>query len=96
MLRVLSAPTALSCPWSVPPLVGVGVTDESGVARVELSWRGPGAPGSQVLAPSGPGRWGGPLVISQVSGTWTWQVTATDTRGNTVSVSGTTIVAGAC
>ncbi len=96
VLRVLSAPTALSCPWSVPPLVGIGVTDESNVAQVELTWQGPGAPGSQALTPTGAGRWSGRLGIAQVSGTWTWQATATDARGNPASISGATVVAGAC
>jgi hypothetical protein len=89
---VVRAPSLLVCPWTRAQLVTVAVADESGVRSAGLSWSGPGRSGSAGMSEVSPGGWSGVLGVGKVTGIWTWQVTATDARGNSGGATGTTVV----
>lgn len=93
---VLAPPEVLVCPWSVAPIIAAAVTDESAVTDVMLTWAGPGPAGNSNLTLGSLGHWTGRLALAQTPGTWSWRVAATDSRGNVGTLSGTTIVRGAC
>jgi RNA polymerase sigma factor (sigma-70 family) len=93
---VQAPPAILVCPWSVAPTVAAVVTDEAAITGVKLTWTGPGPAGSSPLTLGSVGHWTGRLALGQTRGIWTWQVAATDARGNVGTVSGTTSVRGTC
>jgi RNA polymerase sigma factor (sigma-70 family) len=71
------------------------VTDESGLTLpVTFSWTGPGTPATVTLPPSttAADRFGGPFASPDSSGTYNFVVTATDTRGNVGTLTGTFVV----
>lgn len=72
-------------------LVGATVTDESGLSSVTLRWGGQSVPMTQRS-----GRWFARLGPVASPGTVSWQVVATDSRGNTASASGPPVRALAC
>ena len=94
VVTIARAVATLRCPWSVAPTVAAVVEDESAVEGVTLRWQGPGVPGSAPMTPSGPGQWRGTLGVARVDGTWTYTVTAVDSRGNAGSASGSVVVSG--
>ena len=94
VVTIVRAITTLRCPWSVAPTVAATVEDESVVQGVTLRWQGPGAPGGAPMTETGPGQWRGTLDLPRVNGTWTWTVTAVDSRGNQGTASGTVVVSG--
>ena len=72
-------------------LVGATVTDESGLSSVTLRWGGQSVPMTQRS-----GRWFARLGPVASPGTVSWQVVATDSRGNTASASGPPVRVLAC
>ena len=72
-------------------LVGATVTDESGLSSVTLRWGGQSVPMAQRS-----GRWFARLGPVASPGTVSWQVVATDSRGNTASASGPPVRVLAC
>ena len=76
---------------STTTLVGATVTDESGLSSVTLRWGGQSVPMTQRY-----GRWFARLGPVSSPGTVSWQVVATDSRGNTASASGTPVRVLAC
>lgn len=72
----------------------VSISDESSISSAAVSLSGPnGLSGSTALIESA--SWFGSLQFpfpAQVNGTWSWTITATDTRGNMASTSGSTAV----
>ncbi|MFN0027966.1 MAG: sigma-70 family RNA polymerase sigma factor [Acidimicrobiales bacterium] len=84
----------VACPWSVAPPVVATASDESGVASVSLRWSGPGSPGTAPMTESSAGQFRGGLGIGRVNGTWSFDVVATDRRGNIGRASGTIVVSG--
>jgi RNA polymerase sigma factor (sigma-70 family) len=79
-ISVVRAPSTLACPTPIGQVV-VTVTDESAVEPLELSWSGSGEPGAAPMNEERQG-WSGRLTPDRVNGPWTWEVTATDARGN--------------
>ncbi|EFQ82806.1 Sigma-70 region 2 [Aeromicrobium marinum DSM 15272] len=69
--------------------VSVGVSDESGLTSVVLSWSGPGGSGSSAMSASG-GSYSTTMGPFASGGPVTMQVTATDTRGNVATGPATT------
>lgn len=76
------------------------IVDESGVANATLTMAGPAETASSRLE-SSESNWsgvvaimypGGPNDPDSANGTWTWTISATDTRGNTGSTSGSLAV----
>lgn len=72
-------------------LVGATVTDESGLSSVTLRWGGQSVPMTQRS-----GGWFARLGPVASPGTVSWQVVATDSRGNTASASGPPVRVLAC
>lgn len=93
-ITVARALGAVACPWSVAPTVSALIDDESEVTSVVLSWSGPGRAGRAAMTEPSPDQWRGGLGIGRVNGTWTWVITATDSRANTSTRSGTIEVSG--
>lgn len=87
-----SRPTA-TCPWSTPIIIGATVTDLSDIGSVTLNWSGPGSPGSAAMSRSA-SEWSGVLGVEQLSGTWSYLITAVDSAGNPGTASGTIVVGG--
>jgi RNA polymerase sigma factor (sigma-70 family) len=96
VVELARAVSTITCPWSVDPTVAATVTDENAIVSVMLSWEGPGAPGAATMTNRSGTGWSGRLAIEQVSGEWRWTITATDSRGNTGTTSGTLTVTGRC
>lgn len=67
--------------------VRASVTDESGLRSVTLRWTSPGGSGTRTMTKSG-SRWIAQMGPITVGGTVTMRVTATDTRGNSATSSG--------
>ena len=93
-ITITHGPRSLSCPSNTSDIVIADVTDESPIASVELRWSGPGAPGQATMIAIGPSTWEGDLAPEHTDGTWTYTVVATDSRGNTASVSRSVVVTG--
>ncbi len=93
-ITITRGPRSLSCPSSTRDIVIADVSDESSIASVELRWSGPGSPGGAAMTGIDPTTWEGDLAPDQVDGTWTYTVSATDSRGNTASVSRSVVVSG--
>ena len=72
-------------------LVQATVTDESPLSSVTLRWDGQSVPMTQRG-----GRWFGQLGPVASPGTVSWQVVATDDRGNTASAPGPAVQVIAC
>jgi RNA polymerase sigma factor (sigma-70 family) len=71
--------------------VDATVTDESAISSVTMRWAG----GSVPMTLRG-GRWSASLGPAASPGSVTWQVVATDARGNTASASGPAVTASPC
>jgi RNA polymerase sigma factor (sigma-70 family) len=71
--------------------VDATVTDESAISSVTMRWAG----GSVPMTLRG-GRWSASLGPAASPGSVTWQVVATDARGNTASASGAAVTASPC
>ncbi len=93
-ITITRGPRSLSCPSSTRDIVVADVSDESPIASVELRWSGPGSPGGAAMTSIGPSTWEGDLAPEPLDGTWTYTVSATDSRGNTASVSRSVVVSG--
>ena len=96
-VELLSAPAGIACPSGAGPsgpVIDVLVTDASPIDRVELSWSGPGSPGSDEMAPTSPARWRGQLDLDAADGTWVYVVTASDRHGNSGTATGNVVVSG--
>jgi len=78
------------CPQFEVETIVASVSDESALSSVVLSWSGPGKPGSVPMQFKG--GWSGQLGVPYVEGTWTYTVTATDSRGNTGTAQASTEV----
>ena len=81
----------MACTMGTPQVLA-SVTDSSGIGSVTLSWSGPnGVAGSTAMTkPAGSADYAGNITPSSTpQGTWTYTVTATDTRGNKGAASGT-------
>ncbi len=73
----------------------VSIVDASGVASASLSVSGPSGLSGSTSMSSGSNGWFGNVSVryppndpASASGTWSWTITASDTRGNTASTSG--------
>jgi hypothetical protein len=86
-----SPPRITVPPCATTTLVGATVTDESSLSSVTLRWGGQSVPMTQR-----DGRWFASLGPAASPGTVSWQVVATDSRGNTASASGTPVRVLAC
>jgi RNA polymerase sigma factor (sigma-70 family) len=86
-----SPPQITVPPCATTTLVGATVTDESSLSSVTLRWGGQSVPMTQRN-----GRWFARLGPASSPGTVSWQVVATDSRGNTASASGTPVRVLAC
>jgi hypothetical protein len=86
-----SPPEITVPPCATTTLVGATVTDESSISSVTLRWGGQSVPMTQRN-----GRWFARLGPAPSPGTVSWQVVATDSRGNTASESGPPVRVLAC
>jgi RNA polymerase sigma factor (sigma-70 family) len=86
-----SPPQITVAPCATTTLVGATVTDESGLSSVTLRWGGQSVPMTQRS-----GRWFARLGPATSPGTVSWQVVATDSRGNTASAPGPPVRVLAC
>jgi hypothetical protein len=87
------------CSATVDVFATVSIIDESGVGSATLSVSGPGGQSGRVALSSGGNGWFGRVSVnydlnnpSSASGPWSWTVTASDTRRNTASTSGSTSI----
>lgn len=89
-------PPMVSLPGLTPPCqVSVGVSDESGVATVQLTWSGPGGSGSAPMTRSG-STWTATATGFPAAGSVTFRATATDKRGNKATSQPLTTSIGPC
>lgn len=86
----------VNCRWRNPTITAT-ITDESPIDSATLSWTGPsGQAGSVPAALSSSGVTAVPTIGSRTNppeaGTWTFVLSATDTRGNTGSATATHVI----
>ena len=90
VVTLVRAPSTLACPTPIGQVV-VTVADESDIDSVQLSWSGPGEAGGAPMNEESQG-WSGRLTPARDNGAWTWEVTATDARGNAGTIAAPFIV----
>ena len=89
VIQLVSGPGATLCASQTMARFRATVTDESPVTVV-LSWVPPaGTPGSVTMTPGTGATWSGQFAVATHQlGTWSWQITATDTFGNRSALPG--------
>lgn len=90
-ITIVGSSESVSCGGSA--FVLASVTDESSVQSVVLRWSGPGGNGESPMIEQSAG-WEGTAGPANANGDWTYTIVATDTRGNSASLSRPFVVTG--